>query len=460
MTDSATAGDGGKGRDLTRTIARRATALSFADLPTDVVDVVGQCLKDWFAVTIAGTHEEPVQILADELPATADDAGQTLVGRGSRAGLLDAALINGAASHALDFDDVNLAMNGHPTVPVAAAVLALAELTGASGREVIAAFAAGYETECRIGRLVGDAHYRAGFHATATLGSFGAAAACARLLGLDAEATATALGIAGTQAAGLKSMFGSMCKPLHAGRAAANGLLAARLAARGFTSRTDVLECAQGFAATHGNACRPKAALADPTGGFHLRHNLFKYHAACYLTHSTIDALQGLRRDAGIAPDDVEAVTVQVDAGHLEVCAIAQPRTGLETKFSLQHAAAFALCGDDTARLDTYSDGNAARADLVRLGGKVDIEPSDRPGTWARVEVTLHDGRRLRAAADVGVPAVDLAAQGARIDAKFTALVQPHLGPTGATELSAAIDDLAQAPDIRTMLALSAAGRA
>src|SRR5438552_14928670 len=142
-------------------------------------------------------------------------------------------------------------------------------------------------------------HYNLGFHATGTVGAFGAAAACARLLGLDAAATAQALGIAGTQAAGLKSQFGTMCKPFHAGKASHNGLLAARLAARGFSSRTDIVECVQGFALTHGPDLAPAAALATPEGGFHLLANLFKYHAACYFTHAPIECASRLRREHG-----------------------------------------------------------------------------------------------------------------------------------------------------------------
>src|SRR5208282_5374636 len=170
------------------------------------------------------------------------------------------------------------------------------------GREVVAAFVAGYEIACRIGMALRPGHYNLGFHSTATVGSFGAAAACARLLGLDAETTATALGIAGTQAAGLKSQFGTMCKPLHAGKAAYHGLLAARLAARGFTARPDILECAQGFARTHSPDFNPERALATPPGGFHLRNNLFKYHAACYLTHAPIETARKLRAQHGVTP--------------------------------------------------------------------------------------------------------------------------------------------------------------
>src|SRR6202011_5508328 len=203
---------------------------------------------------------------------------------------------------------------------------------------------------------VSPGHYRRGFHATATAGSFGSAAACARLIGLSPEATATAFGIAGTQAAGLKSMFGTMCKPFHAGKAAQNGLLAASLAARGFSSRSDALECAQGFAATQSSDFRHERALADPPGGYHLRGNLFKYHAACYLTHAPIECARKLRRDHALDPRSVREAALKVDAGASKVCHILAPKTGLEVKFSLRLTTAMALAGIDTARLAAYSE--------------------------------------------------------------------------------------------------------
>src|SRR5207302_2792305 len=221
--------------------------------------------------------------------------------------------------------------------------------------EVIAAFVAGYETACRVGSALRPGHYDRGFHATGTVGCLGAAAACARLAGLDGEATALALGVAGTQAAGLKSQFGTMCKPFHAGKAAQNGLLAARLAARGFSSRADLIECVQGFALTHGPDFTPAAALATPEGGFHLLANLFKYHAACYFTHAPIECARRLRREYGLTPEMITRITVRIDASCDRVCNIAAPLDGLQSKFSLRQTVAMALAGVDTASLDAYS---------------------------------------------------------------------------------------------------------
>jgi 2-methylcitrate dehydratase PrpD len=345
-------------------------------------------------------------------------------------------------------------MSGHPTVPIVPALLALAEDSGAGGADFLAAFVAGYETECRIGALVLPDHYGRGFHATGTIGSFGAAAACAHLLGLDAEKTATALGIAATQAAGLKSMFGTMCKPLHAGKAAQNGLLAALLAARGFTSRTDALECAQGFAATQSSDFRPERALAEPPGGYHLRGNLFKYHAACYLTHAPIECARTLRREHAIDPSAVREASLKVDAGASKVCHILAPRTGLEAKFSLRLTTAMALAGIDTARLEAYSEDTAKDPALAALRDKVsvDFQPG-WPHTQARLKLTLNDGRVIEAAHDSGIPEQDLGEQGRRLEAKFLSLAEPLLGER-AHALAAAVASLDQSADLRDLTRL------
>ena len=316
---------------------------------------------------------------------------------------LSAALVNGAAGHALDYDDVNMAMPGHPSVAILPGLLALAELRRSSGREVITAFVAGYETACRIGAAMQPGHYNLGFHSTGTVGAFGAAAACARLLGLDAEATAMALGIAGTQAAGLKSQFGTMCKPFHAGKAAQNGLLAARLAARGFSSRADIIECVQGFASTHGPDFSPEAALATPEAGLHLFANLFKYHAACYLTHAPIECARRLREQHRLTPEAVAGITLRLDASCERVCNIQAPVDGLQSKFSLRQTVAMALAGVDTASLGAYSAENArdpalirpARADRDRLAGQLATDPG-RARNRARRRKSPHGASRCR----------------------------------------------------------------
>src|SRR5580704_16496338 len=301
--------------DLTKTLAAQASAVTYDDLPEPVRALARQCVLDYYGVALAGKDDELVAILLAELDEAGGTAQASVIGHKARLPSLSAALVNGAAGHALDYDDVNLAMPGHCSVAILPGLIAVAEQRRSSGREVIAAFVAGYEIACRIGMALRPGHYDLGFHATGTVGCLGAAAACARLLGLDAEATARAFGIAGTQAAGLKSQFGTMCKPFHAGKAAQNGLLAARLAARGFSSRSDLVECVQGFAATHGPDFRPEAALAMPDGGFHLFANLFKYHAACYMTHAPIECASRIREDHGVMPEQIADIVLSLDRG-------------------------------------------------------------------------------------------------------------------------------------------------
>lgn len=428
---------------LTQTLAAQAAAYRYDSLPDEAAVMAKQCLLDFLGVTFAGANEPLTRILHEEALAEGGNPQASLIGLPGKVTATQAALINGSASHALDYDDVQLFLMGHPTVPVAPVVFALAEQYGKSGREVIEAFVAGYETECRIGAGVSPGHYASGWHATATLGCFGAAAGAANLLKLDADTTAMALGIAGTQASGFKSMFGTMCKPFHAGHAAMSGLIAARLAARGFTSRPDVLEVEQGFAETQTKGLKPEAALEAPWGGSHIRNTLFKYHAACYLTHSSLEAAHGLRRQHDIAADKIKAVRMLVDKGHLRVCNIPSPVTGLETKFSLRACAAFALTGLDTAGIDTFSDENANRPDVVALRDRVTVEVHNKPDPQeSEVIIDMTDGRSFSMTANVGLPARDLDAQWGKLTNKFHIIAEPVVGKKRAHEIADAIQNL------------------
>jgi 2-methylcitrate dehydratase PrpD len=442
---------------ITKALAEKASSLRYNDLSPEARTVVGHCLMDFFGVTLAGCHEPLANILAEQIAEDGGAPQATVIGRDMRANIEQAALLNGAMSHALDFDDVNFAMNGHPTVPIAPAVLALAEQKGLDGKRLVEAFAAGFETECRIGRLVGGTHYQRGWHATATLGTMGAAAAVSNMLRLDADTTAHALGIAATQAAGLKSVFGTMCKPLHPGRAAAIGLQAARLASRGFTSNPAILDVEQGFAATQSESANPAAALVDPPGGFYLLQTLFKYHAACYLTHSSIEASNMLRREFALQANAIRKVTLSVDEGHLRVCNIEKPTTGLEVKFSLRATNALALLGENTASDATYSDATAKRGEVADLARKVEVATwRKKSHTLSEVAVHLDDGRVLRKEFDVGIPMTDLVAQGQSLTQKFMGLTEPAIGAARAKQVADATGKLGELANVADLMALVA----
>jgi 2-methylcitrate dehydratase PrpD len=430
---------------VTLALAERAATLSFDDLPRDIVERAQHCVLDWCGVALAGAHEPLVQILVDDALDQGGAPQATLVGRSERVSTQQAALINGAASHALDYDDVHASFTGHTTVPLVAALLALGEQRGASGRDLLTAFVAGFETSCRIGTLLGTPHYDQGFHATATVGSLGVAAACANLLKLDADSTAHAIGIAATEASGLKSMFGTMCKPMHAGMAAQRGLHAASLASRGFIARPDALECTQGFAETLAGAFNVEEALADPEGGYFLLSNLFKFHAACYLTHAAIESATRLRSENALTPANVSTCTVRVNPASDKVCNIAEPTTALEAKFSLRFMTAWALNGADTASIATYTDEACSDRDMVGLRERVRVEFDsglDRMESLVRVET--QNGDIFEAHHDASIPIADTAVQGARLMTKFLGLTQPILGEGRAAGLANSVETLSK----------------
>jgi 2-methylcitrate dehydratase PrpD len=435
----------------TEWLAARILDVRWKDISPTTAKVAKQCMLDWIGVAVAARDEPLVKILVQEFANEPQREESTLVGHKQRVSASTAALINGAMSHALDFDDVIAGM-GHPTVPVAPAALAIGEANGASGRDVLLAFILGVEAECRVARLMGPSHYADGWHSTATCGTFGAAASCAKLLGLDRGQLLHAIGLAGTQAAGLKSVFGTMAKPLHPGKSAQNGILAARLARSGFTSDTDILGSNQGFAATQSTSVNPAAMIQDPDRLL-IVDALFKYHAACYLTHDSIEAAASLRREYGLKPEQIARVLVKVREGHLKVCNIQEPRTGLECKFSLRMTTALALSGDDTFKNELFSDDTAMRPDLVALRNKVVVEPT-AVNRGSIVELELSDGRRLTQSADVGLPLEDLELQQAKLERKFKYLVEPILGTERAAEIIEAVRKLETIGRIDQLMAM------
>jgi len=439
---------------ITRRLAASVWGLRYDEIPATALEVARHCLVDFLGCALAGAREPLVEILIAEVAEPERATSASLIGRSERAAPMTAALINGAAGHALDFDDTHTTMTGHPSVPVLPALLALAEAEGTSGRQLLGALVAGVELECRLGALMGVPHYATGFHATATLGAFGAAAACAHLLALDEGQWLHALGLAATQAAGLRASFGTMAKPLHAGRAASNGLLAVLLARRGFTSQPAIVEAAHGFAATHGTPDVSEDLLETYAGRFLIRDTLFKYHAACYLTHAAVEAARALRTDHAIDAATISAVEVRVAPPVLDVCNIAAPRTGLEAKFSLPATTALALRGDDTADPATYSDERVREASLIMLRDRVRVTAdSTLAPTQARVTVEAN-GQRLASEADTGIAAADLTAQGERLGRKFRALAAPVLGNDRATQLAAVAGNVDELASIEPLLRL------
>jgi 2-methylcitrate dehydratase PrpD len=436
--------------DFQQAVGRFRT-LRLGDLPAEALAVARHCLLDWLGCALAGTREPLSAILRDEIGGTAGEA--SLIG-GGRAAARDAALVNGAAGHALDFDDTHTGMGGHPTAPVLPAALALAESRGATGAALLAAFVAGLEVECRLGLYMGTEHYRLGWHSTGTLGTVGAAAAAAHLLELDETRWRQALGIAATQAAGLKASFGTMAKPLHAGNAARNGLFAAQIAARGFVGAPDAIDAPQGLAAAAANGRADAEKLHGAGDRFLIIDTLFKYHAACYLTHAGINAASSLR--GAIEPAVIESVELRVNPSLLSVCAIPEPRTGLELKFSLRGTTAMALLGVETADLASFSDAQARDAALVRLRDRVRLVTDPSLASTRAIVSVAGQGEQRRAEYDSGLPERDLGRQWQRLLAKFRGLATPIIGARAAEHVIATVATIEQADSLKELLALTA----
>jgi 2-methylcitrate dehydratase PrpD len=437
----------------TRQLAEFAITTAVTDLPAAALDCARLSLLDACAVALAGL-DEPVSGIVRQL--VAQEAGRpeaTVLGLAARLPARAAALANGATAHALDYDDTHFGHIGHPTVAVLPAALAVAEQRAASGADLLAAYLVGVESACRLGAALGPDHYGHGFHQTATSGTFGASAASARLLGLDVDTTCHALGLAATRAAGLKSQFGTMGKPFHAGMAAASGVETAALAALGFVSRPDGIECPQGFAATHAGRLQ---AVAVTAGSYLFEAILYKLHACCHGTHAALEALGALRAAHAVAPERVRDVELVTHPTWLKVCNLDAPTTGLEAKFSYRLTAAMALAGVDTAALASFSVATCRRPDLVALRDRVRVvADAGLAETAARVTVTLDDGRSLGAGHDLTDP-LPAAVRRDKLQAKAAALV----GTQTATRLWQVIAELEREPVSALTAVLAAAGAA
>lgn len=376
---------------LAQTLARFAVGPATGD--ARMRSFVRLSLFDWATVGLAG-WQEPVARAARAMArdSAAAAGGATLIG-GGRAPAAAAALANGAVSHALDYDDTHFGHIGHPSVAVIPAALAAAETAQAGASEFLDAVAVGLETACRIGAWLGRPHYEAGFHQTGTSGAFGATAAAARVWGLDAATMAEALCLTATRAAGLKSQFGTMGKPLNAGFAAEVGVTSALLARAGATSAPDAIEGAQGFGPTHAGSAEGAALDGLGTDWVFPRIS-YKFHACCHGLHAMLEALRILRAE-GLRPEEVTQLTIRTHPRWLAVCNLPEPATGLQAKFSYRLAAAMMLAGVDTAALDVYSEETCARADLCALRDRVVVAPdSSLSDSEARVSVTTRDGIR------------------------------------------------------------------
>jgi 2-methylcitrate dehydratase PrpD len=445
---------------LTRELGRFVSEIRFDKLPADAVAVAKLGFTDCIAVMVAGSDEPVVKIARDVLVPKASEPEARLVPSGERLSGADAALVNGTAGHAFDFDDV--ALDGHPSAVLVPAILAEAEALGASGRDMITAYVAGYETWAELLSRELDHLHTKGWHPTCVFGAVGAAAACAVLRKLDAERTATALAVAASEASGVSANFGTMMKPLQVGRAAQSGVLAARLAAAGLTASLDALEHNNGFLM----AFSPKGRIEVDAGTSQLgktwrivteRLNV-KQYPMCYLTHRVIDGVVDLAKQHDIDPAKVERVDVSIGVLQTELLRNHRPQTGLEAKFSLEFAVASGLSARG-AGLSELTDKFVTRSEVQALMGKVHYKTVTEtlPGLpWApfdQVTVTLAGGKVVQsppmrhARGSVEAPLA-----GAELRRKFDDCVASKLSSAEGAALFAALDgleSLASARDLK-----------
>jgi len=354
---------------LTGDVAEWTAQTSIGDAPAAVVDAAKSAIIDTVAVILAGASEPVTRIVAEVVAEEGASPIADRLGARLRTSMDGAAFVNGVSGHALDYDDVSPSMIGHPSVVILPAALAAAQGAGASGRRLLEAYVLGVEVMTKLGRAMGNAHYRIGWHATSTLGTLGAAMAAGKLFGLEPEALQHALAIAVSEASGSRQNFGTMTKPFHPGHAARCGVLAARLARKGMTGDTAILEAPLGYFAmfSHGEAATDgiRDTLGNPYDVLSPGMNVKRY-PCCYATHRAADAVLDLTRAHELRAGDVEGAEVVVPAGGLAAVTRDRPRTGLEGKFSLPYVVAAAVL-DGRVTLDTFTDKMVQRPEAQTL---------------------------------------------------------------------------------------------
>ena len=426
-------------------------------------------ILDTVGVTLAGSVEPAARIVQSTAsenggrvfrPGSAD--GCAIIGTALRASAPDAALANGTAAHALDFDDMCFVSLAHPSAALVPALLATGELRGASGGAVLDSYIVGFELEARFGRLMNPRHYQRGWHCTATLGVLGAAAAASRLGGLEPAAVAHAIGIAASSASGLKDNFGSMVKPLHAGLAARGGVLAFLLARGGMTASAQALDGSQGFLHAMDSERQDLAReIADLGSRWEILDTgiTMKLYPSCAATHPPLDVLLELRDEEHLTPDGIESIDVDVDRITPTVLLYAQPATPLEAKFSLQFCAAAAIA-DGRVSVDTFSDERlrdpALRALMARVNMGVDeaLGREAPPLTEARVHVRLRGGRTLVREVKGARGTPDRPASAAEVEAKFMACATRVLAPGRASRALETLRRFEELADVRELTQL------
>jgi 2-methylcitrate dehydratase PrpD len=432
----------------TQTLAQFVVTHRQRDLPEPVKREATRSLLNWVGCAVGGSRHDTVERALTALGPFSGPRVATVLGRIERLDIMLAALMNGITSHTFDFDDTHLRTVIHPSGPVASAILAVAETQRVTGAEFLHAFVLGVEVCCRIGNAVYPSHYDVGWHITGTAGVFGAAAATGRLLALDERQMTWALGLAATQASGLREMFGTMCKPFHPGNAARNGLLSALLARSNFTSSTQAIEAQRGFANVLATAHRYEEITEKLGGTWEILANTYKPFACGIVIHPTIDGCIQLRNEAELQADSIAGIELEVHPLVLELTGKRTPRTGLEAKFSVYHSAAVAII-DGAAGQQQYSDDRVGDPRVIRLRDAVSATArGDLHEDQARITIRLHDGAVLERFIEHAVGSQARPMSDAALEAKFRGLADGILAPAETERLITLCWNIGGVPDI------------
>jgi 2-methylcitrate dehydratase PrpD len=446
------------GKDVTRRIANYVVSGKYEALPAAVRKEAQRTLLNWMGCAVGGSRHETLDVAISALAPFSGPAQASVLGRRERMDILHASLMNGISSHVFDFDDTHLKTVIHPAGPVVSALLALSEYRPVSGKDLLNAIVLGIEVECRIGNAVYPAHYDRGWHITGTAGVFGSAAGSGRLLGLSEQQMIWALGLAATQPVGLREMFGSMTKSFHPGRAAQNGLTAALLASRNFTSTETGIEGKSGWANVL-SATRNYQEITENYGKtYEISLNTYKPFACGIVIHPTIDACIQLRNEHKLTADQIERVDLRVHPLVLELTGNKTPRTGLESKFSVYFAAALAIV-QGSAGMRDFNDQNARSPVIAALRDRVAATvDSSIKEEQVRATVTLKDGRTLEKFIEHVVGSLARPMSDADLEAKFMGLVEDVLPAAQARRLMDLCWRIESLPNAAELAAAARAG--
>ena len=440
--------------EVTQALARFVVRSRSEDIPAPACREATRALVNWLGCVLGGSRHDAIEIAVKALGPFAGAPQAGVLGRRERFDCLNAALVNGMSAHVLDFDDTHLRTLLHSGVPVASTLVALSERAPLTGGDFLHAYILGVDVASRIANAIYKEH-NINWYVTGTAGALGAAAAAGRVLGLDERQMRWAFGIAATQAAGLREMAGTMCKSFVHGRSAQNGMSAAFLAQRGFTSSERVIEAPRGFA----SVLAPVHDLAEITkelgSRWEILLNTYKPHACGVVVHPVIDGCIELREAQAIEPGQVAVVALRVHPLALKLAGISEPRGGLESKWSIHHSAAVALC-DGMAGEHQYTNERVDDPTVKSLRARIRADSDARlREDEARVTVTLADGRKFERHIEHAAGSADNPLSDRALDAKFRTLAADVLPADRAEALLEKCRSIAALADVAEIARLA-----